>query len=233
MILLRFCKIFRPTHQGLYMDFRYIHVLIFTLRSNGILIQRVNRQNYMVQLISCWIKFRYAHFINNKKITAMKTLRTPALVFGMLWLSIVGCMAQSKDIEAIKDVITKETMAFFSVDRAKWGEFWANVPYAYWSYSDSTSTSYIQGWDGLSKTFESYFKTSKPSKAEIKNEWQDIKVYGNGAYVSFTQKVLDEIEHDETHQVRVLEKKDGKWKIICVVAIAKYAKTTPESRVRQ
>ncbi len=163
----------------------------------------------------------------------MKTQRIPVLAIGMFWLVSFYGMAQSKDIESIKDVITKETIAFFSVDRAKWGEFWANVPYAYWSYSDSTSTSYIQGWDGLSKSFESYFKTSKPSKAEIKNEWQDIRVYGSGAYVSFTQKVQDEIEHDETHQVRVLEKKDGKWKIICVVAIAKYAKTSPESRVRQ
>jgi hypothetical protein len=163
----------------------------------------------------------------------MKTLLSLALFFGLTCLTHSDCMAQSKDIESIKEVITKETTAFFSVDRKKWAENWANVPYAYWSYSDSSSTSYIQGWEGLSQTFDPYFKSSKPSKAEIKNEWQDIRVYGNGAYVSFTQKVLDEIEHDETHQVRVLEKKDGKWKIICVVAIAKYAKTTPESKVRQ
>ncbi len=163
----------------------------------------------------------------------MKTLRAPALVFGMLWLVTFNSQAQSKDIEAIKEVITKETIAFFNVDQAKWADHWLKAPYAYWSYSDSTSTSFIEGWDGLSKTFDPYFKTSKPSKAEIKNEWIDIRVYGNGAYVCFLQKVLDEIEHDETHQVRVLEKKDGKWKIVCVVAIAKYAKTTQESKVRQ
>lgn len=163
----------------------------------------------------------------------MKTLRIPVLAIGMFWLVSFYGMAQSKDIEAIKDVITKETIAFFSVDQAKWAENWAKVPYAYWSYSDSTSTSYIEGWDGLHRTFDPYFKTSKPSKAEIINEWIDIKVYGNGAYVCFLQKVHDEVEHDETHQVRMMEKKDGKWKIICVVAIAKYAKTTLDSRVRQ
>jgi len=51
--------------------------------------------------------------------------------------------------------------------------------------------------------------------------------------VRFVQKVKDEIEHDETSQVRVLEKKDGNWKVVCVDAIARYAKTTTESRVRQ
>jgi hypothetical protein len=144
-----------------------------------------------------------------------------------------SAIAQPNDITAIKSIIAKETQSFFSVDRKNWEDCWWNVPYAYWSYSDSTSTSYIEGWDGLSKTFDSYFRTAKPSKAEIINEWIDVRVFGTGAYVRFVQKVKDEIEHDETSQVRVLEKKDGKWKVICVDAIARYAKTTSESRVRQ
>jgi hypothetical protein len=49
-----------------------------------------------------------------------------------------------------------------------------------------------------------------------------VKVYGNGAYARFLQIVKDEIDHDITSQVRVLEKKDGKWKVIHVGAIAKY-----------
>ncbi len=154
------------------------------------------------------------------------------LVVAFLFLFLNG-MAQKKDEDAIKEVITKETIAFFNVDQAKWADNWLKAPYTYWSYSDTTSASYIEGWDSLNKTFASYFKNSKPSKAEIKNEWLEIRIYGNGAYVRFLQKVIDEIEHDETHQVRVLEKKDGKWKIVCVVAVAKYAKTTQESKVRQ
>lgn len=163
----------------------------------------------------------------------MKTLRSVLTLLSLFFTLALPSVAQTKDMEAIKDVITKETMAFFSVDRAKWSDFWVKAPYAYWSYSDSTSTSYIESWEGLDKTFDSYFKTSKPSKAEIKNEWIDIRVYGSGAYVCFTQKVLDGTEHDETHQVRVLEKKDGRWKIVCVVAIAKYARTSIDSKVRQ
>ncbi len=154
-----------------------------------------------------------------------------SLLFG--WFAIASAVAQPNDIDAIKAVITKETQSFFSVDRKNWEACWWNVPYAYWSYSDSTSTSFIEGWEELNKTFESYFKTARPSNAEIVNEWIEIRLYGTGAYVRFVQKVKDEIEHDETSQVRVMEKKDGKWKVICVDAIARYAKTTAESKVRQ
>lgn len=110
-----------------------------------------------------------------------------------------------------------------NVDYKGWSETWNRVPYAYWSYSDSTGTSYVEGWEKLDKTFADYFRTSKPSKAEITNEWIEIRIYGNGAYARFVQKVKDNIDRDETSQMRVLEKgKDGKWKVVCVGAIAKY-----------
>ncbi|HBK88794.1 MAG TPA: hypothetical protein DDZ56_09090, partial [Cytophagales bacterium] len=71
--------------------------------------------------------------------------------------------------------------------------------------------------------FEEYFVTAKPSKSKIEREWLEIRIYGKGAYVRFIQKVIDELDHDITSEVRVLEKdKDGKWKIVCLSAIAKY-----------
>src|SRR5260221_5256895 len=163
----------------------------------------------------------------------MKTYTKYSLFTLIAWFAATVSLAQPNDIAAIKEVIAKETISFFSVDRQSWADCWWKVSYAYWSYSDSTSTSYIEGWEGLDKTFDRYFKTAKPSKAEIINEWIDIKIFGTGAYVRFIQKVKDEIEHDETSQVRVLEKIDGKWKVICVDAIVRYAKTTYDSRVRQ
>jgi hypothetical protein len=174
-------------------------------------------------------------YISLPHLTAhpMKTTIKFSLSTLFIYLAVSMATAQPNDIAAIKAVIAKETQSFFSVDRKNWEDCWWSVPYAYWSYSDSTSTSYIEGWEGLRKTFDSYFKTAKPSNAEIVNEWIDVRVYGNGAYVRFVQKVKDEIEHDETSQVRVLEKKDGKWKVICVDAIARYAKTNQDSKVRQ
>jgi hypothetical protein len=131
---------------------------------------------------------------------------------------------QAKDIEAIKAVISKETSSYFNVDYKNWSETWVKAPYSYWSYSDSTATSYVEGWEALNKTFASYFKVSKPSRAIISHEWKEIRVYGNGAYARFIQKVKDDIDRDETSQMRVLEKTKDGWKVICVGAIAIYPK---------
>jgi hypothetical protein len=130
--------------------------------------------------------------------------------------------AAQNDKEAIQAVIEQETAAYLNVDYKTWSGLWLQVPYAYWSYSDSTGTSFIEGWQNLNKTYEDYFQNAKPSEGEIINEWIEIRVYQNGAYAHFKQKVIDELDHDETSQVRILEKKDGKWKIVCVGAIAVY-----------
>ncbi|MFM7487392.1 MAG: hypothetical protein ACKO13_10795 [Cytophagales bacterium] len=132
------------------------------------------------------------------------------LIIGLCVFVSVTALAQQKDVEAIKTVIAKETLSFMNVDRKNWSDTWLKAPYAYWSYSDSTGTSFVEGWEALNKTFDEYFRTQKPSKATITNEWQEIRVYGNGAYVRFVQKVKDDIDRDETSQMRVLEKtKDG------------------------
>lgn len=132
----------------------------------------------------------------------------------------IGAFAQDEK-EAIKSVIAKETTAFFNVDYNAWADMWVKAPYAYWSYSDESGTSYVEGWENLEKTYAEYFKTARPSKARIKHEWKEIRVYGDGAYVYFIQSVEDEIDHEETSQMRILEKKDGKWKVVCIGAIAR------------
>ncbi len=155
----------------------------------------------------------------------MKTTNRYWIMVALVVSVVTTAISQQKDVEAIKAVIAKETSSFMNVDYKNWSDTWLKVPYAYWSYSDSSATSYVEGWEALTKTFAEYFRTAKPSKATITNEWQEIRVYGNGAYVRFVQKVKDEIDRDETSQMRVLEKtKDGKWKVICVGAIAKYPK---------
>ena len=98
------------------------------------------------------------------------------------------------------------------------------TPYAYWSYADSSASSYLDGWETIDKTFDQYFKTQKPSQARITDAWIEVRVYGSGAYVRFIQTLEDRIDTDETSQIRVLEKKDGKWKIVCVGVTAKYPK---------
>jgi hypothetical protein len=147
--------------------------------------------------------------------------------FTLVFLIICGmpqAFSQPKETDAIKAVIAKETSSYFNVDYKGWADTWLKVPYAYWSYSDSTNTSFVEGWDALNNSKASYFKNSKPSRATITNEWQEVRIYGNGAYVRFIQRVKDDIDRDETSQMRVLEKTKEGWKVICVAAIARYPK---------
>jgi hypothetical protein len=147
--------------------------------------------------------------------------------FTLVFLIICGmpqAFSQPKETDAIKAVIAKETSSYFNVDYKGWADTWQKVPYAYWSYSDSTNTSFVEGWDALNNSKASYFKNSKPSRATITNEWQEVRIYGNGAYVRFIQRVKDDIDRDETSQMRVLEKTKEGWKVICVAAIARYPK---------
>ena len=123
----------------------------------------------------------------------------------MLWLVSAACYAQD-DKAAIKAVIEKETTAFFAVDRKNWEVNWLDAPYTFWCYADSTGASSLEGTEKIKRNFDEYFRTAKPSKSKIDRTWLEIKVYGRGAYVRFIQKVVDEIDHDETSEMRVLER---------------------------
>lgn len=161
-----------------------------------------------------------------KKLTA---------TFATVIVGLIAFTAAAQDDKAaIKAIIEKETQTFFNADRKGWEETWVHSPYAYWSYSDSTGTSFVEGWEALTKNFDEYFRTQvsnrsidvahQSNKLAIDRVWKEIRVYGNGAFVHYIQRVKDgAVERDETSQIRILEKgKDGKWKVACVGAIASY-----------
>ena len=148
----------------------------------------------------------------------MKTIRLfIPVVFFALTLSAFG---QKKDIDAIKALIERETKAFFEIDQKTWAESWVHEPYAFWSFADTTDVNSFSGWQAIEDGFAAYFRTAKPSPAKIDRTWHDIRVFGNGAYARFTQKVNDNTRRQPQAEVRVLEKVKGQWKIVCVSVIA-------------
>jgi hypothetical protein len=157
---------------------------------------------------------------------------TLLLSIALLGIGMFGAVAQEKkkkgktpsesnDVELVKEAIDRESKAFFQIDRNTWAECWAHVPYAYWSFADTTDVNFFEGWDAIDKGFSDYFRTSKPSTTKMERNWHDVRVYGNSAYARFTQKVQDDVGRDEQAEVRVLEKIDGKWKVVHVGVIAK------------
>jgi hypothetical protein len=160
---------------------------------------------------------------------------TLLIVTSCFWLVYAPVLAQNdKEIAALKAAIEKETVSFLEVNKKDWEDAWLQTPYAYWSYSDSTGTSYIEGWTNIRKSFDDYFKThvanryidvaQKDKKLSIDRIWKEFRIYGSGAFVQYTQKVRDGLgDRDETSQIRIMEKKDGKWKVVYVGIIAKYS----------
>lgn len=128
-------------------------------------------------------------------------------------------IAQEAEMEGIRRVVMQETESYLGVDHESWAATWVQAPVAYWSFSDKNGSQFISGWENIQKTFESYFQNQKPTKHKISYTWQDIRVYGGGAYVRFQEKSDDGRRVEVTDQIRVLEKRDGKWKIICMIAV--------------
>jgi ketosteroid isomerase-like protein len=125
------------------------------------------------------------------------------------------------EVAKVKAMIEQETKAFFEIDYDTWADCWAHVPYAYWSFADTTDVNFFDGWESIKEGFGNYFATSKPTKAKISRNWHEVRVNGNLAYARFSQKIDDNIERDSQAEVRVLEKIDGKWKILHVGVIAR------------
>jgi hypothetical protein len=149
----------------------------------------------------------------------MTTFRRAFPVF-LLLLSTSLYAQKKNDTEAIKALIERETKAFFEIDYNTWADSWAQTSYSFWSFADTTDVNSFSGWENINKGFADYFRSSKASQAQIERKWHDIKIFGNGAYARFTQHVKDDTNRPPQAEVRVLEKVNGKWKIVCVSVIA-------------
>lgn len=137
-----------------------------------------------------------------------------------LSLLLQNAFAQLKDEMAIKNVIEKETDAWFARDAAKMESYWAKVP-------QITQCVSLLGDVVIFNTAESTkgkdpfaMVGQVPQKATvIRTDW-NFRIVGNGAYVTYKEK--DESAGTENHfyESRFMEKMDGVWKIVAVNAAA-------------
>jgi hypothetical protein len=126
------------------------------------------------------------------------------------------------DVESIKKLIETESKAYFGVDYKTWMESWIHTPSAYWSYADTSGITSFEGWKAIEIGFTDYFVTSKASDTKVEREWGEIKVYGNGAYARFKQRVVTNgVAGPLQEEIRVLEKDKDKWKILLVGVLKK------------
>lgn len=132
---------------------------------------------------------------------------------------------KTNDVDAIKKLIEQETDAYFDIDYKTWMKSWMHTPQAYWSFADTSGITSFEGWKAIEIGFTDYFVTSKPNNTRVERQWQEVKVYGNGAYARFKQRVITNgVAGPEQVEIRVLEKDPAdknNWKILLVGVLKK------------
>lgn len=128
--------------------------------------------------------------------------------------------AQS-DNEAMKRVLRSETEGFFKRDKAEWSNAWAHTPYINFAANlYGGDFRLVKGWSELEKHFASQFKSKKVTdKVTVQNSNYSIHQNGNMALVTYDQTLVDSHGKTTSKETRVLEKLNGQWKIINVIAL--------------
>lgn len=147
-------------------------------------------------------------------------MKTHLLVVAILWGTVSISLAQS-DHEAIKKVLRSETEGFFKHDKTEWANAWAHTPYINFAANlYGGEFMLIKGWTNLEKQFTSQFKSSKVAdKVSVKNDNYTIHQNGNMAFVAYDQTLVDSHGRTTSNESRVVEKINGQWKIINVIAL--------------
>ncbi len=134
-----------------------------------------------------------------------------------------------KEKQAIKNVIENETESFFGRDYEAWKANYAQTDYAFqaWSNDDGTFDSNV-GWEDINKQIGKYIEDNPEpisSHPIVERKNMLYKFYGdNVAFLTWDQFNSDQDEKNFHHskEVRLMEKIDGKWKIVCVSAFWDY-----------
>jgi hypothetical protein len=147
----------------------------------------------------------------------------------LLFLIASGCSRKDSPEEertAVMNVVDSETKLFYSLDYDKWKECFLDTSYfAYAGYDDGDHTKsgigIIQGYKSFTQAaFEDFNdrKSKGTGRAYQAAERTDLNVQISGslAYVTFSEIAYHKTKKENytsNLQLRVLQKRDGKWKI--------------------
>lgn len=147
-------------------------------------------------------------------------MKTYLLALAVFFGTVSGSLAQA-DHEAIKRVLRSETEGFFKRDKTEWANAWAHTPYINFAANlYGGDFLLVQGWNNLEKQFASQFKSKKVTdKVVVQNANYNIHQNGNMAFVAYDQTLIDSHGKTTSKESRVVEKINGQWKIINVIAL--------------
>lgn len=127
--------------------------------------------------------------------------------------------------QAVMQVITAETTAFWMKDYAAWANCWLQTAdirmVGWWARGGIRVT---EGWETLSTSVRQLMSsnpTPNPRAAQVRREKLHIRTSEQMAWVTFDQYGADTGEPDMdmpglSHETRILEKHNGLWKLVYV-----------------
>lgn len=114
---------------------------------------------------------------------------------------------------AILNALNNETIAAFSRDYDGWKSHWVQEPYVtktYMNFADSTLTETL-GWAGVNQFVVDYFEEHpEPDPLPEPLTDIDVRLYGDGAWVSYEQ---NDPARGRKRETRLMERHEGQWKI--------------------
>lgn len=135
--------------------------------------------------------------------------------------------AQTKaDEDAITKVLLAETDRFFARDFDGWASTFVQVGAATqaWNNADGSYV-YRLGWPTISARIREFMKNNpKPDTTPLHRENFTFRHYGNAAFVTFDKYMGDRKTAKPIHEIRVVERVNGEWKIVCVAAFIDHLK---------
>ena len=114
---------------------------------------------------------------------------------------------------AILATINRETEAAFRRDYRGWQDYWVHAPYVAKTYMEmpDSSMSETLGWQAIDDFVRTYIEEHpEPDPVPTLVDDIDVRLYGDGAWVSFEQ---NDSVRGLKRETRLMEKVDGQWKI--------------------
>ncbi len=145
------------------------------------------------------------------------------------------------DKDAILATIEKETASFFARDYEAWKSTYAQTDYAFqaWSNRDGTFDASV-GWNGIDNTVGKYIhENPEPQSSShpiVERKNITYKFYGPEAcYLTWDQFNSNKEGNNFLHskEVRMMEKIDGQWKIVCVAAFWDYVNPIAADKLKE
>lgn len=148
--------------------------------------------------------------------------------FGFI-LSLTSCSPafNGQDEEAIRNLVMEETFQFFARDYQGWADTFVPASNAFqiWNNADGSYT-HAMGWETISTNVRAFIEDNPdPDTTPLRFDNFSIRPYGEAAFVTYDKFMGEGVDVKPVKEIRIVEKYDGVWKIVCVAAFVDY--TTP------